>query len=76
MLTWISQPPLVEIQLKESTFGLGLLYDSLTVDSGRRRDSSIPLILVFLETVLGYELQRDRGSAGSVWEFRRTRGFK
>ena len=69
---------MVEIKLRESPFGLGLLYDSMTIEADIRRGGVVnaSLVLVFLESVLGYDLLNDRGSSGSVWEFVRKRGFR
>ena len=66
------------IRLQESSFGLGLLNDTLALETNghRGREVSAMLVLVFVESVLGYEPVVANGSAGSVWEFKRTRGFK
>ncbi|KAG4443447.1 hypothetical protein IFR05_001126 [Cadophora sp. M221] len=69
-------PPTVEIKLQESVFGLGLLHDTLTLEAVRGREINAMLVLVFVENVLGYTPVPSSGSAGSVWEFRRTKGFK
>jgi len=66
----------VEIKLQESAFGLGLLNDTITMEAIRGREVSAMLVLVFVESVLGYTPVLSNGSAGSVWEFRRTKGFK
>lgn len=64
--------------IKDSVFGLGLLYDTLTIESGvRGKEVNALLILKIVENVLGYEMVGDGGPGmGSVWEFRRLRGFK
>jgi hypothetical protein len=62
--------------LHESLFGLGLLYDSLVLEAGRGREVGATLVLVLVESVLGYDLMTTSGTAGTVWEFKRTRGFK
>ncbi|PVH78323.1 hypothetical protein DL98DRAFT_635759 [Cadophora sp. DSE1049] len=69
-------PPAVEIKLQESVFGLGLLHDTLTLEAVRGREVNGMLVLVFVENVLGYTPVPSSGSAGSVWEFRRTKGFR
>ncbi|KAF4635046.1 hypothetical protein G7Y89_g3042 [Cudoniella acicularis] len=69
-------PPVAEIKLQESAFGLGLLHDTLTMEAIRGREVSSMLVLVFVESVLGYTQVNTLGSAGSVWEFKRTRGFQ
>ncbi len=66
----------MEIKLQESAFGLGLLHDTLTMEAIRGREVSAMLVLVFVESVLGYVPVPSSGSAGSIWEFRRTKGFK
>jgi hypothetical protein len=74
-VSW-AQPPVVEIKLKESCFGLGLLHDTLVLETSRGREISATLVLVFVENVLGYIPEPGRGSPGSIWEFKRTRPFK
>jgi hypothetical protein len=69
------QPPIVEIKLHESAFGLGLLHDTLTLETERFREVSAMAVLVFVERVLGYTALPSSGSAGSVWEFKRTKAF-
>jgi hypothetical protein len=66
----------VEIRLQESAFGLGLLQDTLTLEAVRGREVSAMLILAFVENVLCYKQVNSSTSAGSVWEFKRTKGFK
>ncbi|KAH7329918.1 hypothetical protein BKA65DRAFT_539169 [Rhexocercosporidium sp. MPI-PUGE-AT-0058] len=72
----VNRPPAVEIKLQESAFGLGLLHDTLTLEATRGKEVNAMLVLVFVENVLGYSPVPSSGSAGSVWEFRRTKGFK
>jgi hypothetical protein len=62
--------------LRESPFGLGVLYDTLVLETSRGREISATLVLVFVENVLGYVPELGRGAAGSVWEFKRMRSFK
>lgn len=66
----------MEIKLQESAFGLGLLHDTLTLDAIRGREVTAMLVLVFIEGVLGYTPLSSSNASGSVWEFRRTKGFK
>lgn len=66
----------MEIKLQESAFGLGLLQDTLTLEAVRGKEVNAMLVLVFIENVLGYSPVPSSGSAGSVWEFKRTKGFK
>ncbi len=67
---------MVEIKLQESAFGLGLLHDTLTLEAVRGKEVNAMLILSFVENDLGYTPMPSSGTAGCVWEFRRTRGFK
>jgi hypothetical protein len=64
------------MKLRESPFGLGVLYDTLVLETNRGREISATLVLMFVENVLGYVPEHGKGSAGSVWEFKRTRPFK
>ncbi len=66
----------MEIKLQESPFGLGLLHDTLTMEALRGREVNAMLVLVFVENVLGYTPMDSNTSGGSVWEFKRTKGFK
>jgi hypothetical protein len=72
----ITQPPVVEIKLRESAFGLGLLHDTVTMEAIRGREVTAMLVLVFVESVLGYTPVTSNESAGSVWEFKRTKAFR
>ncbi|CZR61868.1 uncharacterized protein PAC_11765 [Phialocephala subalpina] len=72
----VNRPPVVEIKLQESAFGLGLMNDKLTMEAIRGREVSAMLVLVFVESVLGYAPVAGNSSVGSVWEFKRTKGFK
>jgi len=67
---------MVVIRLQQSAFGLGLLNDTLMLEATRGREVSAMLVLVFVERVLGYAPVLANGSAGSVWEYKRTKGFK
>lgn len=68
---------MVNLTLLESSFGLGLLYDSLVLEAGRHKEVSAMMVLVFVESVLGYEpVGRDADYTGSIWEFKRLRAFK
>ncbi|KAH8804602.1 hypothetical protein F5884DRAFT_796634 [Xylogone sp. PMI_703] len=75
-VTLVNKPPLVSVTLKESVFGLGLLYDSLIIEGFRDMQVNSMLVLTFVENVLGYTMLRGRDGAGSVWEFERKRGFR
>lgn len=63
--------------LGESNFGLGLSYDTLTVEphdgSQRYVEVNPTIVLVFIEGVLGYRLAHTKGS---WWEYRREVAFK
>lgn len=66
----------MEIKLQESVFGLGLIHDCLVLEAVRGREINATLMLVVVESVLGYSMaERGRASSG-VWEFKRTRPFK
>jgi hypothetical protein len=67
---------MVEIRLQQSAFGLGLLNDTLVLETTRGREVSAMLVLVVVERVLGYVPVLANGAAGSVWEFKRMKGFK
>ncbi|RFU26759.1 hypothetical protein B7463_g9579, partial [Scytalidium lignicola] len=75
-VNFTDKPPLVKITLKESVFGLGLLYDRLWIEGFRDTDVNAVLVLALVENVLGYTILRDRDGAGSIWEFERRRGFR
>ncbi|KAH6673495.1 hypothetical protein B0J14DRAFT_638516 [Halenospora varia] len=72
----VSRPPVVEIRVLESSFGLGLMNDTLTMEATRGREVNAMLVLVFVENVLGYSQVNTSVSGGAVWQFKRTRGFK
>ncbi|KAF8865681.1 hypothetical protein BDZ45DRAFT_418253 [Acephala macrosclerotiorum] len=72
----VNRPPVAEIKLQESAFGLGLMNDKLTMEAIRGREVSAMIVLVFVESVLGYAPVAGNGSGGSIWEFRRTKGFR
>jgi len=72
----LPQPPVVEIKLQESAFGLGLLHDTITMEAIRGREVTAMLVLVFVESVLGYAPVQASSSAGAVWEFKRTKPFR
>lgn len=72
----VDRPPMIEIKLGESAFGLGLWNDVITMEAIRGREVSAMLALSFVESVLGYEPMMERGEAGCVWEFRRMKGFR
>lgn len=52
------------------------MNDTLVLEAIRGREVSAMLILVFVESVLGYTPVESSRSAGYIWEFRRTKGFQ
>jgi len=70
------QPPAATLTLHESPFGLGLVFDRLTISIQTSRMNFVlnpTLLLSFVEGVLGYKpVYGDGGS----WTFRRNVGFK
>lgn len=76
VLTW-RQPALVNVELHQSPFGLGLIHDRLTLEAEHRyggtNSVSPTLVLSLVEGVLGYErIYND----ASCWHFRRTEALK
>ena len=72
-----TQPPAVEVQLHQSCFGLGDLFDRLvlsTENTGYTNQFQLtaPMIAALIEGVLGYDLI----SAEGRWKFRRDVEFK
>lgn len=71
--TGLTQPPCVDIQLHQSAFGLGLMYDRLTLGVGGRPGSfrvSPTIVLAFVESVLGYN-SASVNTTGNVWHYRK-----
>jgi hypothetical protein len=52
------------------------MHDTLILEATRGREVSATLVLAFVQNELGYENVIQNGSLGSVWEFKRLRGFK
>ncbi|GAB1310701.1 hypothetical protein MFIFM68171_00911 [Madurella fahalii] len=72
-----TSPPGVQVNLKQSAFGLGEMYDRLFLSTENTRYSNqfhvtTPMVAAFIEGVLGYELV----SADGGWNFRRDTEFK
>lgn len=76
---WVMQIPEVKIELQKSKYGIGLLYDGLSIinsDTRSIHSSNIinlqnpALILAFIEGVLGYQMVFQNCS-DSQWYFRR-----
>ncbi|KIM94338.1 hypothetical protein OIDMADRAFT_184416 [Oidiodendron maius Zn] len=72
----VNNPPIVQVKLRESPFGLGPLHDTLILETSRGREISATLVLVLVENVLGYDPIVGNPSGGGLWEFKRTRAFK
>ncbi|KAG5950004.1 hypothetical protein E4U53_005575 [Claviceps sorghi] len=64
------RPPLVQLTLTQSPFGLGPLHDMLTLEYTPRASSvlSVPIVLHLVERVLGYKLVY---SDSNSWQYRR-----
>ncbi|KFY21557.1 hypothetical protein V493_07294 [Pseudogymnoascus sp. VKM F-4281 (FW-2241)] len=71
----VNRPPMVEVKMEQSAFGVGLLNDTLILQ-GQKGNLSVMLVLVFIENVLEYAPALETSAAGRVWEFKRTKGFK
>ncbi|KAK7931754.1 hypothetical protein PG985_002466 [Apiospora marii] len=66
-----NKPPCVDIKLHQCAFGLGLIYDRLTLSVDRpyaQYGISPMLVLSLVEGVLGYQ---NVGSEASCWKFRK-----
>ncbi|KAI1365129.1 hypothetical protein F5Y08DRAFT_191466 [Xylaria arbuscula] len=71
-----NRPPLTEIKLYQSAFGLGVVYDRLTITSEARytpQHVSPTLLLAIVEGVLGY---KSVSSETRSWTFRKDAEFK
>jgi hypothetical protein len=74
--TLTDKPPLAEVRLYGSSFGLGTVFDRVVVQPRQRHawtKLNPTLLLVFVESVLGYRMTFQDGS---VWHFRRDTGFR
>ncbi|KAL2271398.1 hypothetical protein VTJ83DRAFT_769 [Remersonia thermophila] len=74
-------PPAVNIQLHQCAFGLGELFDRMTMKTGDGRygygssnpfTMTVPMIVSIVEGVLGYDLISTEGT----WKFRRDTEFR
>ncbi|KAJ4297393.1 hypothetical protein N0V88_004314 [Collariella sp. IMI 366227] len=77
LLTFINQPPAAEVVLHQSAFGLGEMFDRLTISTEDTRYTSrfrvtAPMVVSLIEGVLGYQLTSTHGA----WIFRRDTEFK
>ncbi|KAI1117719.1 hypothetical protein F5Y14DRAFT_447666 [Nemania sp. NC0429] len=82
------RPPCADVTLHQSAFGLGLMYDRLTLGSDGRHAAqaqavSPTLVLALVEGVLGYRAVSQQGEGGgggggggSSWAFRRDVEFR
>ena len=74
-----SQLPVLKIELEESHFGMGVLFDTLTIEPTDHRQISTNinpiLILSFVESILGYR-PVGPASSDSQWHFKRDLPFK
>ncbi|KAI0424107.1 hypothetical protein F5Y09DRAFT_154189 [Xylaria sp. FL1042] len=71
-----NKPPLAEIKLHQSAFGLGVVYDRMTVTVESRyaaQEISPTIILGLVEGVLGYKIV---SNDGPYWSFRRDVEFR
>ena len=73
------QVPFLRVKLNESSFGLGLCYDSVTIEPFDERQRHVGVnvvpILAFIQGVLRYEPLHGTRGAG-YWEFTRNVPFK
>ncbi|KAK2746326.1 hypothetical protein FQN57_003208 [Myotisia sp. PD_48] len=72
------KPPVIEIKLHQCAFGLGQMFDRLTLEVdlqayGNTFQITSPMVLAFVEKILGYTLVSTRLT---VWSYRRDVGFK
>lgn len=72
----VPQPPFAEVTLHQSAFGLGVMYDRLTMSpEGRYSVQAVSptIVLALVEGVLGYRgVSQQQGS----WTFRRDVEFR
>ena len=71
------QPPAVQIKLHQSAFGLGELFDRLTLSTEETKYTNqftltSPMVVSLIEGALGYKLV----STDSGWNFRRDTEFR
>lgn len=72
-----TEPPAVQITLGQSAFGLGEMFDRLTLSTNTTRYTNqfrvtTPMVVALIEGVLGYQLVSTHGN----WSFRRDIEFK
>ena len=68
-----TQIPEATIELHDSKYGLGLLFDSLSISNSENRSTYVQnpvLIFGFVEGVLGYQMIM-QGCTDNHWYFRR-----
>ena len=66
----------VDIELQEYIFRLGLIHDTLAMGAIYRREMSAMLVAGFCIRCPRLFSRPSNGSAGLAWEFRRTERFK
>lgn len=71
------QPPGVQINLHQSAFGLGEVFDRLTLSTEETKYTNqftvtAPMVVSLIEGILGYKLISTDGR----WNFRRDTAFK
>ncbi|KAI1164143.1 hypothetical protein F5B18DRAFT_650862 [Nemania serpens] len=74
-----TRPPCAEVTLHQSAFGLGIMYDRLTLSSEGRyavQAVSPTIVLALVEGVLGYRGVSQQQDGASSWAFRRDVEFR
>ncbi|KAH8593829.1 hypothetical protein B0O99DRAFT_688267 [Bisporella sp. PMI_857] len=71
----VDRPPIVQISLQESVFGLGLMHDALVIEAERGRELNVTLLLPLVETVLEY-VPVGNGYENGQWTFKRLAAFR
>ena len=68
------QAPVLNVDLQESLFGLGILFDTVAIEAANDQQTWLnvnPIFVIgFIESVLGYQLVLERRT-GDDWYFRR-----
>ncbi|KAI0969033.1 hypothetical protein F4678DRAFT_177650 [Xylaria arbuscula] len=71
---YTNKPPLAEVKLHQSAFGVGIAYDRLTVETPYATEHvSSTTIIALVEGVLGYKIV---SNDGPYWSFRRDVEFR
>ncbi|KAI1804651.1 hypothetical protein F4811DRAFT_519304 [Daldinia bambusicola] len=72
----VGHPPAIKVELHQSSFGFGLMYDRLVMTAGDRTPQFLVtpmIVLPLVEDVLGY---KSVSVDGSSWVFRRDIGLR